>query len=144
MDIFWISFESGVLRWWLESLLLPSIREILVRSIYFRESLSCLQDGDFNLGVFAGDPQLAWIGFVLYQGVLSTFIVIYDCILLLFCRSCFSFVIRKIWYCWHLLGRKGGIGHLEQNVGLRNHIALLKLIGIAGIITFKASTRIFR
>ena len=54
----------------------------------------------------------------------------------------FSFVVQQIWYCWHLLVQeRGRIGHLEQNVGLWNHTGLLKLIGIAGIIIIKASTR---
>ena len=35
VNIFWISFASGVLRWWLENLLLPSIWVFVVRSIYF-------------------------------------------------------------------------------------------------------------
>ena len=68
VEIFWISFASGVLRWWLENLLLPSIWVFVVRSIYFWETLSCLQEGDFNLGVFAGAPQLAWIGFTCIRG----------------------------------------------------------------------------
>ena len=35
VDISWISFASGVLTGWLKSLLLPSIREIVMRSIFF-------------------------------------------------------------------------------------------------------------
>ena len=34
----------------------------------FSGSLSCLQEGDFILGVFAGGPQLAWTGFVCDRG----------------------------------------------------------------------------
>ena len=49
-----------------------------MRSIFFRETLSCLQEGDFNLGGFAGVPQLAWLGCVLYQGVLISINAIYD------------------------------------------------------------------
>ena len=90
VDIFWISFASGVLRWWLESLLLPSIWVFDVRSIYFfLETLSCLQEGDFNLGIFPGLPQLAWLGCVLYQGVFISINAIYDFILLFFCSICF-------------------------------------------------------
>ena len=48
----------------------------------FRETLSCVQEGDFNLGVFAGFPQLAWLGCILYQGVFISINVIYDFILL--------------------------------------------------------------
>ena len=55
VDISWISFASGVLRWWLESLLLPSIQKICVRSIsFFSGSLSCLQEGDFNYAFLQG------------------------------------------------------------------------------------------
>ena len=68
VDIFWISFASGVLRRRLESLLLPSIGEIFVRSIYFLQSLTCLQEGEISLGFFAGAPQLTWIGFACIKG----------------------------------------------------------------------------
>ena len=53
----WISFAYDVLRWWLESLLLPSIREIAMRSIFFRDhclvyrrmtSAWAFLQGDFN------------------------------------------------------------------------------------------------
>ena len=85
----WISFASGVLRWWLENLFLPSIWVFVVRSIFFWETLSCLQEGDFNLGVFVGFPQLAWLGCVLYRGVFISINAIYDFILLFFCSICF-------------------------------------------------------
>ena len=95
-----------------------------------------LQIGRFCRG---SSTRLDW--FRLWQGVFISFNVIYDCILLLFCRSCFSFMIRQIWYCWRLLVQeRGRSGHLEQNVGLRTHSGLLKLIGIAGIIIIKEST----
>ena len=68
MDIFWICFASDVLWWWLEILLLPSIREIVMKSIFFWGSLSCLQEGDFILGIFVRGPQLAWTGFVCDRG----------------------------------------------------------------------------
>ena len=58
----------------------------LLQDIYiFWESLSCLQEGDFSLGVFAGGPQLAWIVFIFYQGVFISVIAIYDFLLLFFC-----------------------------------------------------------
>ena len=56
--------------------------------LYFFETLSCLQESDFNLGVFAGVPQLAWLGCVLYQGVFISINAIYDFILLFFCSIC--------------------------------------------------------
>ena len=58
--------------------------EYLFWDLYiFQETFSCLQEGNFNLGVFAGMPQLAWLGCVLYQGVFISINVIYDLILLL-------------------------------------------------------------
>ena len=36
--------------------------------VFFQESLSCLQEGDFSLSVFIGAPQLAWIGFARIKG----------------------------------------------------------------------------
>ena len=89
----WISFASDVLRWRLESLLLPSIREIVMRSIFFWGSLSCLQEDDFNLSVFVGGPQLAWIVFVVYQGVFISVIAIDDFFLLFF----FSIYLFLMW-----------------------------------------------
>ena len=56
----------------------------------FWETLSCLQEGDFNLGVFAGFPQLAWLGCVLYHGVFISINVIYDFIFLFFYSIFFS------------------------------------------------------
>ena len=39
----------------------------LLQDLYFFwESLSCLEEGDFSLGVFVGGPQLAWIVFIFY------------------------------------------------------------------------------
>ena len=40
----------------------------LLWDLYFVETLSCLQEGDFSLGVFARAPQLAWIGFACIKG----------------------------------------------------------------------------
>ena len=40
----------------------------LLWDLYFLETLSCLQEGNFNLGIFAGVPQLAWIGFGCIRG----------------------------------------------------------------------------
>ena len=108
VDISWISFASGVLRWWLESLLLPRIREIFVRSIYFFGNLSCLQEGNISLGVFAGAPQLAWIGFVCIKGYsfVSLWSMIYSCYF--FYSICFFLMMQQIWYGWRLLCRREG------------------------------------
>ena len=80
----------------------------LLWDLYFVETLSCLQEGDFNLGVFAGFPQLAWLGCVLYQGVFISINVIYDFILLFFCGICSFLMMQQIWYGWCLLCRREG------------------------------------
>ena len=144
VEIFWISFASGVLRWWLESLLIPSIREIVARSIYFWESLSFLQEGDFNLGVFSGGPQFAWIVLVFYQGVFISVIAIYDFFLLFFVAfSFFSHVATNLIWLTFVMQERGRIDSLGQNVEHRTCLKLLKLIGIEGII-IQESTRISR
>ena len=144
VDIFWISFASGVLRWWLESLFFLAFKKFLW-DLYFFGIIVLSTGGWLHLGLFCRGTSTRLDWFCMWQGVFISFIVIYDCILLLFCRSCFSFMIQKIWYCWHLLVQeRGRIGHLEHNVGLRNHSYLLELIGMAGIIINKASTSISR
>ena len=80
----------------------------LLWDLYFLETLSCLQAGDFNLGVFAGAPQLAWLGCILYQGVFISINAIYDFILLFFCSIWSSFLTHQIWYGWRLLCRREG------------------------------------
>ena len=74
----------------------------------FRESLSCLQEGDFSLGVFAGGPQLAWIDFVFIRGfsLVSLRSMIFSC----YFSVAFSFFLmyQQIWYGWHLLCRREG------------------------------------
>ena len=91
VDIFWISFASGVLRWWLKNLFLPSIWVFLVRSIFFcRGSSTCLD----------------WMR--LYQGVFISINEIYDFILLFFYSFCFFLMMQQIWYGWRLLCRREG------------------------------------
>ena len=130
----------------MESLFLPSIRKIFVRCIsFFRESLSCLQEGDFNLGIFTGEPQLAWIDFIFYQGVFISVIAIYDFFLLFFCSIyLFSHVVANLIWLMFVVQERGCIDSLGQNVGHRTCSKLLKLIGIVGIIIIKASTRFSR
>ena len=97
--------------------------EKLVWDLYsFSRWLSCLQEGDFNLGIFAGGPQLAWTGFICNRGfsLASLWSMITSC----------YFSIDLVFFSWHsksdivdvcLCRREGALGHLEQNVGLRNH-----------------------
>ena len=74
----------------------------------FRETLSCLQEGDFNLGIFARFPQLPWLGCVLYQGDFISINVIYDFILLFFVAFAFFLMMQQTWYGWRLLCRREG------------------------------------
>ena len=115
-----------------------------MRSIFFWGSLSCLQEDDFSLGVFAGEPQLAWIVFVFfYQEVFISVVVTYDLFFLFFYKiQLLSHVIANLIWLTFVVQERGHIGSLEQNVGHRTCSKLLKLIGIAGIIIIKASTRI--
>ena len=73
----------------------------------FSGSLSRLLEGDFNLGVFAGFPQLSWLGCALYQGVFISINAIYDFILLFFFSFCFSHN-AIIWYGWRLVCMREG------------------------------------
>ena len=99
--------------------MLPSIREIFVRSIYFRESLSCLQEGDFSLGVFAGGPQLAWIVFVFYHGVFISVIAFYDFLLLFFCSILFfSHDAANLIWLTFVVQERGRIDFLEQTLDI--------------------------
>ena len=74
----------------------------------FRESLSCLQEGDFSLGVFARGPQLAWIVFVFIRGfsLVSLRSMISSC----YFSIAFGlfFMLQEIWYGWRLLCRREG------------------------------------
>ena len=125
--------------------MLPSIWVFVVRSTYFfRETLSYLQEGDFNLGVFAGFPQLAWLGCVLYQGVFISINAIYDFIMLFFCSILLSHDTTNLIWLTFVVQERERIDFLEQNVGHRTHSKLLKLIGIARIIIIKESTRFSR
>ena len=64
----------------------------------FRESLSCLQEGDFSLSVFAGAPQLAWIGLACIRGfsLVSLRSMISSCYFSV--ASCFFLMMQQIWY----------------------------------------------
>ena len=125
--------------------MLPSIREIVARSIFLGESLSCLHEGDFSLGIFVGGAQLTWIVFIFYQGVFNCVIAIYDFLLLFFCRIyLFSHVATNMIWLTFVVQERGHIDSLGKNVGHRNCSKLLKLIGIEGIIIIKAYTRFSR
>ena len=108
MDIFWISFASCVLKWWLESLLLPSIREIVVKSISFSGIFVLSIGGRHQLRRFwrVSSTRLDWLR--LYQGVFISIIVIYDFILIFFCSIWSSLLTHQIWYGWRLLCRREG------------------------------------
>ena len=56
---FSICFASDVLKWWLASLKLPGIVEILVRYIFFVAIIFLSTGGRFGWSVFVGGPQLA-------------------------------------------------------------------------------------
>ena len=133
----WISFASGVFRWWLEILLLPSIREIVTRSIFFGGIFVLSTGGRHQLGRFCRGSSTR-----LYQGVFISVIVIYDFFLPFFCSILFfpHDTANLIWLTF-VVQERGHIDFLEQNVGNRTCSKLLKLIGIAGIIIIKASTR---
>ena len=97
VDIFWISFASGVLRRRLESLLLPSIGEIFVRSIYFFGKHCLVYGRAASTWVFLqGFLNSLAIGCVLYQGVSISINAIYDFILLFFCSFCFFLMMQQI------------------------------------------------
>ena len=68
VEIFWISFASDVLRWWLENLLLPSIWVFVVRSIFFG-NIVLSTGGQLQLGHFCrgSSTRLDWMR--LYQGL---------------------------------------------------------------------------
>ena len=80
-----------------------------------------------------------------YQGVFISVIAIYDFFLLFFCSILFfSHDAANLIWLTFVVQERGSIDFLEQNVGHRTCSKLLKLIGIAGIIIIKASTRFSR
>ena len=107
MKIFWISFASGVLRWWLENLLLPSIWVFAVTSIFFG-NIVLSAGGQLQLGRFCkvSSTRLDWLR--LYHEVFISIIVIYDFILLFFCSICSFLLMHQILYGWRLLYRREG------------------------------------
>ena len=80
----------------------------LLWDLYFLETSSCLQEGDFNLGVFAGIPQLAWLGFACIKGF--SIVSLRSMILSCYFSVAFSFFLiwQQIWYGWCLLCRREG------------------------------------
>ena len=107
VEIFWISFASGVLRWWLKNLLLPSIWVFVVRSIIFG-NIVLSTGGRLELGCFCrgSSTRLDWMR--MYQGIFISIIAIYDFILLFFCSICSFLMTQQIWYGWRLLCRRKG------------------------------------
>ena len=113
VDIFWIYFASDVLKWWLYSLLLPSIVEIHVRSI-FSAIIVLSTGGHFGWSVFCRGTSTRSAFFILDQGVFISFIVIYDYFVYFLVAFGFSILYWKIWYCWcFLMQGRGRIGGLE-------------------------------
>ena len=97
------------------------------------------------MGIFAGLPQLAWLGCVLNQEVFISINAIYDFILLFFCSICFfSHDAANLIWLTSVVQERGRSGFLEQNVEHRTQSNLLKLIGIIEIIIIKESIRFSR
>ena len=115
VEIFWICFAFDVLKWWLENLQLPSIVEILVRSIFsFLLSLFCLQEGVLAGAFFAGETQLARFSSSWIRGF--SLVSLWSMITSFYFLVAFGFFILywQIWYCWRLLMQdRGRIGGLE-------------------------------
>ena len=110
---FWICFASDVLKWWLASLQLPSIVEILVRSIFFA-IIVLSTGGRFGWSVFVGGPQLARFSSSWIRGF--SLVSLRSMITPFYCPVAFSFFILyiQIWYGWRLLMQgRGRIGGLE-------------------------------
>ena len=100
---FWIWFASDVLKWWLASLQLLSIVEILVRSIFFVAIIVLSTGGRFGWSVFVGGPQLARFSSSWIKGF--SLVSLWSMITSFYCLVAFSFFILyvQIWYGWHLL-----------------------------------------
>ena len=116
MDIFWICFASDVLKWWLENLQLPSIVEILVRSIFFA-IIVLSTGGRFGWSVFVGGPQLARFSSSWIRGF--SLVSLWSMITSFYFLVAFGFFISywQIWYCWYLLMQgRGRIGGLELHL----------------------------
>ena len=145
VEIFWISFASGVLRWWLESLLLPRIWVFDVRSIYFFGKHCLVYRRATSTWTFLQ-------GFLNSLGLDAFYIRGFSLASMRsMISSCYFFVAfvfshnatNLIWLTF-VVQERGRISFLGQNVGHRTHSNILKLIGIAGIIIIKESTRFSR
>ena len=110
----WVSFASGVLRWWLESLLQPSIWVFMVRSIFSWNFCYCLQEGDFTSTFLRGFlNSVVWHR--LYLGVIIIIIVIYGLILLFFpCNLSISLDASNLILLTFVVQEGGCIGFLGQ------------------------------
>ena len=105
---FWISFASGVLRWWLESLLLFSIHEICVRSIFFRDHCLVYRRATSSWAFLQGILNLLGLASSCIKGfsLASLWSMITSCYFS--ADLTFSFMVQQIWYCWRLLVQDRG------------------------------------
>ena len=87
------------------------------------ETFSCLQEGDFNLGVFAGVPQLARLGFACIRGfsLVSLQSMISSCYFFVTCVIYLD-ALNLIWLTF-VVQERGRIGFHGQIV---LHISFLK------------------
>ena len=83
-----------------------AFRKLLWDLYLFQESLFCLQEGDFNLGIFAGGPQLAWIVFIFIRGFSLVSLRSMISSFYFSVASSFFLMLQQIWYGWHLLCRR--------------------------------------
>ena len=93
-----------VLRWWLESLLLPSIQEIVMRSIFFGDHCLVYKRTTSAWPFLQGDLNSL--------GLSSFFIREFSWPMISSCyfSATYSFFLmsQQIWYGWHLLCRREG------------------------------------
>ena len=105
---FWISFASDVLRWWLESLLLPSIWEIVMRSIFFGDHCFVYRRTTSAWAFLQGDLNSLGLSSFFIRGfsLVSLRSMIFSC----YFSVAFSFFLmwQQIWYGWRLLCRREG------------------------------------
>ena len=108
VDIFWIPFASGILRWWLESLLLPSIREIVVRSIFFGNLCLVYKRTTSAWAFLQGDRNSLGLSsfFIREFSLVLWWPMISSCYF--FAAYSFFLMSQQIWYGRHLLHRSEG------------------------------------